>query len=169
MNIVFDYPSDWTFPSDTERGNSYFHMMIPISIPETDTTGTENMYFFGYTDDHIFNGPAQYCQKNIDEFCRYGCEKLDNGVAIDFRLAGTGDTDLVAFAFTSLNHKYPRTCFMHSLSSIVSEIALAQGLNYTDALFMYDFKFMIINREFNDSLMLKVDNFRKFAESIRLK
>jgi len=175
LDIVFDYPSTWQPQEITSWGDGDFRLNFKTTELKQDYEGINHLHIVGINDKYVDEGHPGwfgYCAvsyTSVDEFCKDGCEKLSNGVAIDFRSVYHGDFGYSAIAYTNLSRKYPSICFEFDLSQVLSEIAEEKSIGYYEVSKNYNVKSMIENREVSDSILNAVDNFKNFAKTIKLK
>lgn len=175
LDIVFDYPSTWQPQEITSWGDGDFRLNFKTTELKQDYEGINYLQIVGINDKYVDEGHPGwfgYCAvsySNIEEFCKDGCERLNNDVAIDFRPVYHGESGFSAIAYTNLSRKYPSICFELNLSQVLSEIATEKGVNYYEVSKNYNVKSMIANREVSDSILNAVDNFKNFAKTIKLK
>lgn len=103
---------------------------------------------------------------SIDDFCKNGCEKINENVAIDYRSNNAGDRGFDAMLYTNLSSDYPSFCFTLNLNDALDEASKKKGVGYYD-ISDSDVKSMIKNRELSDDVLQKVDAFVKMASTIK--
>ena len=175
LDITFDYPPTWQPQKITNREDGSFHLNFKATELDPGYEGMNHLYIVGINNKYINAGTPKwfgYCAvryKSLDEFCRSGCEKINENVAIDYRYVGHGDLGFSAIIYTNLSQKYPSICFEFDLSQILVEISAEKGIDYYELPENCDIESIIKNRKLSDSLIQAVDNFENFAKTIKLK
>ena len=174
LDFTFSHPSSWeSYELRHRSGEGDFWLRFRNMDLEKEYKGLGDLHIVGINDKYTEEeGPNEWfasCAvryKSIDDFCKEGCEKLNDHLAIDYRKAYHGEYIFSVMAYTDISQKYPSICMELGLPA-QSEIGKRENIFPHKVLENYDVRSMIINGEAGEVTQSVIDDFRRLVETIQ--
>ena len=166
LDISFQYPSSWQPIADYESWrDNFFRLEYKPTELKRDSDGHLHIVGINHKTyvDEGHAGWYGYCAvqyKNMADFCKEGCEKINNNVAIDYRHVFHGESGFSAIAYTDLSSKFPSICFELDLIQIYQELS-------SEEMTASGIKTAIKNKHVSAPILQAVENFEQFARTIK--
>jgi len=165
LDVAFDYPASWQ-PEDLTNFEAEKFGLIFVNFDRIYITGTSDEFVLPETGDLGSFGECSMFVKNLEQFCKDGCQKINENVAVVYQETNHGERDFSAYIYTDLSKNYPSICFEMPIGNILAD---DKGITFDTLRENYDIESLITNREFSDSLLKTLDDFEAVAKTIRLK
>ncbi len=164
--ISFRYPSAWLLERDSPTDENIFGMSFIVG--EIDS----RLSVIGVTNKYVEEGPFGwfgYCAvayKNVDQFCKEGCLRINDETATRRGIENHGDMGYSLLAYSNSSKKFPSICWELDMSSIIFKVAEQKDIGYYEVK-DEDIEYYISENKKDESLKDIIQKFKEFSQSIK--